>query len=238
MREYGKKDINKPKKTNNTIICSNLQQSACTYPLTCQGLTSKQSVYKHQFQNNMCTYRFHQLITYYNAKYSSVRRISAINFISSDLTSKIGRIYQITIKLFLSAGVKFSTIDWLVLINNRWTKVDGPRDNTTQYYYSLYHNSKEERKEGRKSIYINIQTVQLQDINSLRFLKYSQCSQNILYWSMLPLTLVLFRLEGIHKELHFLQHVDFRELTIYLQYRIVYIIVIYVFCMLLKHTNN
>jgi len=26
-------------------------------------------------------------------------------------------------------GVKFSTIDWLVLIDNHWTRIDGPRDN-------------------------------------------------------------------------------------------------------------
>jgi hypothetical protein len=54
--------------------------------------------------------------------------MSTINLILSDLTPKIGRVYQITIKLFLSAGVKFSTIDWLVLIDNRWTKIDGLRD--------------------------------------------------------------------------------------------------------------
>ena len=112
------------------------------YPLTRQGPTSKWSVREHQFQNNVCTYRFHQLITYYNAKYGSVRRISAINLISSDLTPKIGRIYQITIKLFLSVGVKFSTLDWLVLIDNRWTKVDGPRDNLKFLYLFFFNATK------------------------------------------------------------------------------------------------
>ena len=90
------------------------------------------------------------------------------------------------------------------------------------------------RKEGRKSAYINIRTAQLQNISSSRFLKYSQCSQNILYQSMLPLILVSLRSGGIRKELHFLQRVDLRESTIHLQHRIVHIIVIYVFCMLLK----
>ena len=55
---------------------------------------------------------------------------------------------------------------------------------------------------------------------------------------MLPLTLVLFRLGGIRKELYFLQYIEFRESTIYLQHRIVYIIVIYVFRILLKHINT
>jgi hypothetical protein len=61
----------------------------------------------------------------------------------------------------------------------------------------------------------------------------------MLYWSILPLTLVSFKLEGIHKELHSLRHVDLKkELIIHLQHRIIYIIVIYVFCTLLMHTNN
>ena len=51
-------------------------------------------------------------------------------------------------------------------------------------------------------------------------------------------SLILFKLRGICKELYFLQYIDFRELTIHLQYRIVHIIVIYVFCILLKHTNS
>ena len=29
---------------------------------------------------------------------------------------------------FLSTGVTFGTIGWLVLIDNRWTLIDGPRD--------------------------------------------------------------------------------------------------------------
>ena len=50
----------------------------------------------------------------------------------------------------------------------------------------------------------------------------------------LAIALVLFGLGGICKELHSLQYVDLKELTIHLQYRIVHIIVIYVFCILLK----
>ena len=38
-------------------------------------------------------YRFRQLTTYYNAKYGSAERISAINLISSDLTAKTKRVY-------------------------------------------------------------------------------------------------------------------------------------------------
>jgi hypothetical protein len=59
----------------------------------------------------------------------------------------------------------------------------------------------------------------------------------MLYWSILPLTLVSFGSGGIHEELHFLQRVDLRKITIHLQHRIVHIIVIYIFCILLKHTN-
>jgi hypothetical protein len=54
----------------------------------------------------------------------------------------------------------------------------------------------------------------------------------------LALMLVLFGLGGIYKELYSSQHVDFKKSTIYLQHRIVHIIVIYVFCILLKHTNT
>jgi len=53
---------------------------------------------EHQFQNNAYIYRFHQLITYYNIKYRSIGRISASSLISNDLTPKIRRVYQITIK--------------------------------------------------------------------------------------------------------------------------------------------
>jgi len=55
--------------------------------------TSKWSVCEQQFQNNAWTYRFNQLITYYNAKYGSVGRTSASNLISSDLTPKLRRAY-------------------------------------------------------------------------------------------------------------------------------------------------
>ena len=54
----------------------------------------------------------------------------------------------------------------------------------------------------------------------------------------LAMALVLFGSGGICEELHSSQYIDLRELTIYLQYRIVHIIVIYVFCTLLKHTNT
>ena len=30
--------------------------------------------------------------------------------------------------MFLSTGVKFSSVNWLALIDNRWTRIDGPRD--------------------------------------------------------------------------------------------------------------
>jgi hypothetical protein len=50
--------------------------------------------------------------------------------------------------------------------------------------------------------------------------------------------LVLFRSGGIREELYILQRVDFKKLTIYLQHRIVYIIIIYVFYTLLMYTNN
>ena len=51
------------------------------------------------------------------------------------------------------------------------------------------------------------------------------------------MALVLFRLGGIRKELYSLQYIDLRESTVYLQHRIVHIIVIYVSCILLKYTN-
>ena len=54
----------------------------------------------------------------------------------------------------------------------------------------------------------------------------------------LAIALVSFGSGGIRKELHSSQRVDLRELTIHLQHCIVHIIVIYVFCTLLKHTNN
>ena len=50
----------------------------------------------------------------------------------------------------------------------------------------------------------------------------------------LAIALVSFGSGGIREELHSSQRVDLRELTIHLQHRIVYIIVIYVFCTLLK----
>jgi hypothetical protein len=57
----------------------------------------------------------------------------------------------------------------------------------------------------------------------------------MLYWSMLPLTLVSFGSGGIREGLHSSRRVDLREeSTIHLQHRIVHIIVIYVFCTLLK----
>jgi hypothetical protein len=60
----------------------------------------------------------------------------------------------------------------------------------------------------------------------------------MLYWSMLPLMLVLFGLGGIYKELHSLQRVDLKKSIIHLQHCIVQIIVIYVFYILLMHTNS
>jgi 23S rRNA pseudoU1915 N3-methylase RlmH len=50
----------------------------------------------------------------------------------------------------------------------------------------------------------------------------------------LALTLVSFGSGGIRKELRSSQRVDLKESTIHLQHRIVHIIVIYVFCTLLK----
>jgi len=49
------------------------------YPLARQRLTSKWSMREYQL------YKFCQLITYHNVKYGSVGRISASNFILSDL---------------------------------------------------------------------------------------------------------------------------------------------------------
>jgi hypothetical protein len=56
---------------------------------------------------------------------------------------------------------------------------------------------------------------------------------------MLPLILISFKSEGIYEELHSLYRVDFKEeLIIHLQHRIIHIIVIYIFCILLMHTNT
>jgi len=38
------------------------------------------------------------------------------------------RVHLIKSFVFLSTGVKFSSIDWLVLIDNRWTRINGLRD--------------------------------------------------------------------------------------------------------------
>src|SRR6266567_1223764 len=54
----------------------------------------------------------------------------------------------------------------------------------------------------------------------------------------LPLTLVSFRSGGIRDKCYSSRHVDLRESIIYQQYRIVYIIMIYVFCTLLKYTDS
>ena len=37
---------------------------------------------------------------------------------------------------FLSTGVKFSTIDWLVLIDNCWTLIDGLSTTDTEFFTS------------------------------------------------------------------------------------------------------
>jgi len=55
---------------------------------------------------------------------------------------------------------------------------------------------------------------------------------------ILPLTLVSFGSGGIRDECYSSRRVDLREGIIHLQHRIIHIIVIYVFCTLLKHTNN
>src|SRR6266576_4980534 len=54
----------------------------------------------------------------------------------------------------------------------------------------------------------------------------------------LPLTLVSFGSGGIRDKYHSSHYVDLRESIIHQQHRIVHIIVIYVFCTLLKQTNN
>ena len=63
----------------------------------------------------MYLYKFHQLITYYNAKYSSAGRISASNLVSSDLTPKLSvyiKFYKIQ-KLYIPQYGRYVQLDWL-----------------------------------------------------------------------------------------------------------------------------
>ena len=38
--------------------------------------------------------------------------------------------------IFRSTGVKFGTIDWLVLIDNRWTRIDGSKDTLAHFEFA------------------------------------------------------------------------------------------------------
>ena len=73
-------------------------------------------------------YRFHQLITYYNIKYRSVGRISASNLILNDLTPEIRRAYQITIKLKALYSLVRALNSAQLIIDDRWTRIDGIKD--------------------------------------------------------------------------------------------------------------
>ena len=93
------------------------------------------------------------------------------------------------------------------------------------------------RKEGKRSAYMDFRTIQLQDTSSLHFLKYSQCSQNILYWSIRNSNASLIWDRGNTQRTLFLITRRSQRINIHLQHRIVHIIVIYIFYTLLKYTN-
>jgi hypothetical protein len=84
-------------------------------------------------------YRFYQLITYYNIKYRSVGRISASNLISNDLTPETRRAYQITIKSKALYSLVRALNSARLIIDNRWTRIDGIRDRSIKGSNGIAH---------------------------------------------------------------------------------------------------
>ena len=110
---------------------------------------------------------------------------------------------------------------------------------TIQYCYDLYYDSKEGNKE--KCVYrcLNCIVVGCQFLYIFKVppVQLEYCIRAYECWT-LPLTLVSFGSRGIRDKYCSSQRVDLRESRIHQQHRIVHIIVIYVFCTLLKHTNS